>query len=224
MSGTASDGLENWLASSRSALVVVDMQVDFALDDGALGRAGVDLSAVPEALAAAERLAEAARSGGVPIVFVGLRTSPDTDSSAWAERSRRRGQGDGADLCREGSPGAAFVGPRPLFGERVVHKTRYSAFHETDLDIWLRAVGVDTLVVCGLTTECCVEATARDAFQRDYHVFVAPDACAAYGADIHLAALRSLDLNSAILVPSEAVIAVWLADAFPILDVLNATD
>jgi len=212
MSGSIPDGLETWIAPARCALLIVDMQADFALADGALGRAGVDLSTVPEALATAERLAEAARRAGLPVVFIGLGSSPDTDSPAWAERSRRRGQGDGLALCRQGSPGAAFVGPTPEPGDRVVYKTRYSAFHDTDLDVWIRAAGVDTLVICGLTTECCVDATARDAFQRDYHVFVATDGCAAYGADIHLAALRSLDLNSAILAPSDAVIAAWLAD------------
>ncbi len=205
----SAEAFAEWIAPARSALLIVDMQVDFALADGALGRAGVDLSAVPEALRQAGRLARAARSAGATVVFVGLRTTPETDSPAWAERSRRLGEVESEGLCRCGEAGAAFVGPTPADGDFVVVKTRYSAFHNTDLESRLRAAGVDTLVICGLTTECCVDAAARDAFQRDFHVFVAGDACAAYQPDIHQAALRSLELNCAILAASDAIVTAW---------------
>ena len=60
----------------------------------------------------------------------------------------------------------------------------------------------DTLVIAGLTTECCVDSTARDAFERDYHVFIASDAVAAYEADLHDGALKALELNCAMLATS----------------------
>jgi len=203
--------LRAWIAPARAALLAIDMQVDFASPEGALGLAGVDLSAVPAALAAAGRLADAARAAGAPVVFIGLQTTAASDSPAWSERARRRG-GDPAvegALCRAGEPGAAFVGPTPGQGELVIAKTRYSGFFRTDLDERLRALGVDTLVVCGLTTECCVDCTVRDAFHLDYHVFVATDACAAYEADLHAGALKSLDLNCAILITADQAIAAW---------------
>ena len=200
-----------WLAPRRTALVIVDMQADFALADGALGQAGVDLSTVPAALAAAERLAEGARAADVPVIFVGLQTSAKTDSPAWRERAWRLDQDAGADLCRRGEPGADFVGPRPQPGERVIAKRRYSAFFDTDLHATLMAMKVDTLVVCGLTTECCVDFTVRDAFQLDYQVFIAADACAAYEPDLHEGALKALALNCAIVVDSSDVIGAWLA-------------
>ena len=203
--------LEDWIAPSRTALLVVDMQADFASPEGAAGRWGLDLSTVPDALAAAERLARAARAAKVPVLFAGLFTSPETDSPAWSERMRRRG-GDPdieAALCREGAPGSAFVGPWPASGEIVIRKTRYSAFWNTDLDARLKALGVDTLVLAGLTTECCVADTARDAFNLDYHVFVVADACAAYEPGLHAGALRMLDLNTAILTDAAGVAAAW---------------
>jgi ureidoacrylate peracid hydrolase len=205
------DNLAAWIAPHRTALIVIDMQTDFALPDGAMGRAGADLSAVPAALAAARRLADAARAAGAPVVFVGLMTSPEDDSAAWAERMRRRGGDPARDaaLCRSGTRGAAFVGPIPLPGEPVVAKLRYSGFFRTDLDVQLQRLGVDTLVVAGLATECCVDCTVRDAFHLDYQVFVAGDACAAYDAALHEAALRSLELNCAILVTADEVIAAW---------------
>jgi len=206
-----SDGLAAWIAPGRTAVLVIDMQVDFASPEGALGGV-VDLSAVPAALAAAGRLVTAARANGVPVVFVGLQTSPEADSAAWSERMRRRGGDPGAEngLCREGTAGAAFVGPTPRPGEVVVPKLRYSGFFRTDLDIQLKRLGVDTLVICGLTTECCVDCTVRDAFHLDYQVFIARDACAAYDPALHDGALQSLELNCAFLTTADEVAAAWV--------------
>jgi ureidoacrylate peracid hydrolase len=148
--------LADWIAPHRTALLIVDMQADFGAPDGSVGRSGADMSAVTAALAGAERLAEGARAAGAPVIFVALQTSPEQDSRAWAERLRRIG-GEPAlelDLCRAGTPGAAFVGPKPEAGELVVPKLRYSGFFRTSLDAELRGRGVDTLVACGLTTDC----------------------------------------------------------------------
>ena len=200
-----------WIAPGRTALMIVDMQVDFAAPEGVIGRMGVDLSAVAPALAAAERLAEAARRAGVPVIFVGLSTSPRTDSPMWRERMSRRG-GDPnieSDLCRAGQSGSDFFGPKPAEGELVIEKTRYSAFFGTGLGDILRGQGIDTLVLCGLTTECCVDCSARDAFHQDFHVFVPSDACAAYEIDVHEAALKAMDLNFAILTDASTVVSGW---------------
>ena len=201
----------DWIAPARTALLVVDMQADFGSPEGALGRAGVDLSAVPAALAGAEALAEVARDAGAPVVFVALRTSPERDSPAWAERVRRtHGNLDlEFGLCRAGTPGAAFVGPTPRPGELVVSKLRYSGFFGTGLDTELKRLGVDTLVVCGLTTDCCIDCTVRDAFHLDYQVFIARDACASYDAALHVSTLASLELNCAILASVGEIVAAW---------------
>ena len=63
-------------------------------------------------------------------------------------------------------------------------------------------MGIDTLVVAGLTTECCIDSSVQDAFERDYHVFVVSDATACYEPDLHQAALKALELNCASLVTS----------------------
>ncbi|MEH0198397.1 isochorismatase family cysteine hydrolase [Caulobacter sp. CCNWLY153] len=203
--------LPAWIAPGRTALAVIDIQVDFASPDGLLGQYGVDMGMAAPAVDAATALVAAARQARVPVVFVGLFTAPDTDSPAWNERMRRRG-GDPdseAALCRAGQPGSAFFGPQPADGELVIAKTRYSGFVGTDLDARLKVMGVDTLVVCGLTTECCVAATAADAFDLDYHVFVAADACAAYEPDLHEVALKTMGLNTAILTDSVEVAKAW---------------
>ena len=206
-----SETLADWIAPGRTAVVVVDIQVDFASPDGALGLAGVDMGVVAPAVAAAERLVDLARAAGAPVVFVGLRTSAALDSPAWLEWSRRRGSASSEDsaICRAGQRGAEFVGPTPRPGELVIDKIRYSGFFGTNLHAGLKALGVDTLLVCGLTTECCIDSTVRDAFHLDFHVFIATDACAAYEPEIHEASLKNLELNCAILTTVDEVEAAW---------------
>ncbi len=203
--------LPEWIAPARTALLLIDMQADFGAADGLLGKLGLDMTAPAAVMAQAERLADAARAAGVAVLFIGLQTRRELDSPHWKERMRRQGHDADSDsgVCREGTPGAAFIGPQPLPGETVIGKLRYSGFYGTPLDTVLKARGVDTLVVCGLTTECCVDCTVRDAFHLDYHVFIAADACAAYDAALHQGALAALELNCAILADTDGILAAW---------------
>lgn len=200
-----------WVAPPRTALLIVDMQVDFALPEGACGRGGVDLSRVPSALANAERLAAAARAAGVPVIFVGLSTRPETDPPAWRTWMQRRGRDPEQEfgLCRAGSPGADFVGAAPQPGETIVLKQGYSGFFNTDLHARLGELGRDTLVVCGLTTDCCVDQTVRDGFHLGYQMFVVADACAAYEQSLHEHALDGLASNYAIAAATNNIIGAW---------------
>lgn len=215
MIGELPADLSAWIAPGRTAVLVVDMQVDFASPHGAMKRAGADMGSVPAALAAAEAVVDTARRMGVLVAFVGLSANPGTDSPVWRERARRLGQDASAhdDLCRAGTAGEMFVGPTPSPHDLVVRKTRYSAFTGTTLERDLRRAGIDSLLICGLTTECCVAATAMDAFERDFHVFIVEDACAAYEADLHAAALKALSLSCAINVEAKAAQAALLGSA-----------
>jgi len=169
------------------------------------------------ALAKAGLLVDEARHTGVPVIFVALQTSPETDSPSWKEWMRRRGRMPDEEMaiCRIGTPGVEFCDPKPREGELVVGKPKYSAFIGTDFEAQLRARGVDTLVVCGITTECCVDCTVRDAFHRDFHVFLVEDACAAYEEEVHQGSLRALTLNCAIPVTTSEVEAAWGELAVP---------
>ena len=198
--------LKDWITPARTALVLVDMQVDFASPDGALGKLRFDMTAAQAAVRQSGKLAEAARGANVPLIFVRLLTQDETTF----EREWKSRRGDSAPpLCIEGSPGAAFVGPRPGSGDYVVSKSRYSPFTGTRMDESLRAMGRDTLVICGLTTECCIDATAQGAFERDYHIIIAADAVAAYEPGLHNAALKALALNCATLAETREIAAAW---------------
>jgi ureidoacrylate peracid hydrolase len=200
--------LKDWITPARTALLLIDMQVDFASPGGPMDKPGHDLTAAQAAVKQAERLAYAARAANVPLVFVRLITRPEDETQFLREWKERR-RSDDPPLCREGTRGADFVGPQPASGDYVVSKSRYSPFDGTRLDESLRAMGRDTLVVCGLTTECCIDAAVQDAFARDYHVFIAADAVAAYEASLHQAALKALSLSCAKLAETAEIVAAW---------------
>jgi ureidoacrylate peracid hydrolase len=201
--------LKDWIAPLRTALLLVDCQVDFASPDGAMGRDGFDTSMAQAAIRQAAMLADAARTADVPCLFARLITRPGDETGMLREWKSRRGHEKDLPLCVEGTRGAEFVGPQPLPGEAVFTKRRYDAFSGTDLEAHLRALKRDTLVIAGLTTECCVDSTARTAFERDYHVFIASDAVAAYEKALHEAALAALELNCAMLAGSRDITTAW---------------
>jgi len=201
--------LKDWINPERTALLLVDMQADFAEPDGAMGKSGADLGMAQAAIRNATILADAARAAGVPCLFVRLITRESDETDLSREWKERRGIETDALLCREGTRGADFVGPQPREKDAVFSKSRYDAFSGTGLDAHLRGLKRDTLVIAGLTTECCVDSTARHAFEKDYHVFIAADAVAAYEKDLHDGALKALELNCAILAASAGIVAAW---------------
>jgi nicotinamidase-related amidase len=144
------------LAADRTALVLVDFQSDY-FDPAKLPIAGG-----PAAAGQAARLMAAFDAAGAKVVHVQhLAGSP------------------AAPLFAPGSAGAEIVAAvRPKAGHEVVSKGLPSSFVNTELDAKLRAAGIDTVVVAGLMTHMCVDATARDAMSRGYKVIVAADACA----------------------------------------------
>src|SRR5579859_643167 len=117
----------DWISPKRTALLVIDCQVDFGAPDGEMARRGADMAGPQAALAKAQLLVEAARGAGVAVVFVRLVINPGAESQVIREVRARRNE-DGPDFCLEGTHGAEFIGPQPLPGEAVVSKTRYSAF------------------------------------------------------------------------------------------------
>ena len=164
------------------ALILIDMQRDFASPDGAMARQGHDMTRVPGALDRAQVLAASARRAHVPVIFVRLIADA---------------------VCVSGTPGADFVGVQPQAGEAIFTKARYSAFTGTGLGDHLRRHGITMVVLAGLTTDCCIQASAWAAFEEGLSVVIAVDACAAYDKGLHDAALRALQASGAVLMDSE---------------------
>ncbi len=194
----------------RTLLLVIDIQVDFAAPDGAMGRLGLDLAAGAAAIDRIETLIVAARRAGVAVGFARVVTRRETDAPVLRALYERIGHGaDAVGICRVDTPGVDYYRLLPEDGDLEIPKTKYSCFVGTGLEDELRARGIDTIVATGMSTDCCVDSTVRDAFHRDFHVFVVADACADYDQRSHAASLASLGRHCAVVVDSETVIAGW---------------
>ena len=199
-------------ALGRPALVVVDVQRSFA-DPAHIGAYGIDGAAeqaVADAVGACARLVDDARERGVDVVWVELVSDPARPwrASSWLQTGDPDTWPDGLP-CVTGTPGAEWYGLEPASGELRVVKRGYSGFVGTDLDDALRARGIGWVAVVGLTTECCVFATATDAVQREYAVVIPADATAAYTDDLQRASLDMLALNVGAVTDADALVALW---------------
>ena len=214
MSTTAATrpSLAEMIDPKRTALVIIDVQRDFGAPDGLYGKVGCDLSRVEPAVDRMIELHNAAQGAGVFTVFVRLETGPDTDSLPAQERRIRNGMNSGVRPCSAGTSGADYYRVKPREGDREVVKHRYSTFTNTGMEFVLKArPGLDTLIICGLTTECCVDTAVRDAFVRDYHLFLPRDASASYRQDMHDTTFDIFAQYFAIITTTDEIIKAWVA-------------
>lgn len=157
------------LESDNTAVVVVDMQNDFADPDGAL-------YAPPsgEAVEPIKNLLETADEEDVHVVFTqDLHTDEQFENVNYYDEYERWGR-----HVEEGSWGAEILddlNPEE-HADKVIQKHTYNAFHETELDGWLSAHGIENVVVCGTLANVCVLHTASGAGLRDYQPIVVEDA------------------------------------------------
>jgi ureidoacrylate peracid hydrolase len=199
--------LEEKVDPAHAALVVIDVQNDFCADDGAFARMGRDVEPVRAMVPRLADLIDTARGAGVPVVFAQYVTNESTESEVVLEQ-RSRGRAS-LSYCREATPGADFylVGPKP--GEQVVAKHRYSAFVGTQFDVILRSTGRRTLVMTGIATNGCVEATARDGFMHDYYIVMVDDCCSCYSSELHEATMTNCRDAWGVVAASDELAAIW---------------
>ncbi len=167
---------------ARSAVIVVDMENDFAAKGGMFDRAGVDVSGARKAIGPTAKVLAAARQAGLKIIYLKMGYRPDlSDLGATDSVNRTRhlkfGVGqkiqapDGREsrlLIRDTWDTDIVPELKPQAGDIVIYKTRFSGFYQTDLDATLKKFGIKYLIVTGVTTSICVESTVRDAMFRDY--------------------------------------------------------
>ena len=154
------------------ALLIIDMQNDFVLPGGPVTVAGA-LATVPTI----RRLLDAFRAGRLPVLHITRAYRADGSD---VELFRRESFLRGPQYLLPGSPGAQIVPElAPLPGEPVLVKPRFSAFMGTALDLVLRRLGVQELVVAGTQYPNCIRATVLDAVCLDYAVTLVTDACSA---------------------------------------------
>ena len=167
---------------THAAIIVIDVQNDFVAPG-----APIECSGAREIITPLKTLLEEGRRRGIPIIFT--------------QEVHRKEQVDfGLELeygeplhCLEGGRGAAFYKDLlPEEGDHIIQKRRYSAFFATDLDILLKGLGINTLILTGVATDVCVRATAQDAHQHNYRVAVVPECVAGTSRTRHEAALENI--------------------------------
>ena len=199
---------------AHAALIVVDVQNDFCSPRGSLATlTGADVSAAVDMVPRLVGLIDAARSVGLPVVFIQTIHDETNDTPQWL--NRHVGEPDGSKrggiTCRTGTWGAEFYGIAPLPGEIVVQKYRYSAFAGTNLDIVLKTLGARSLLFTGVATEVCVESSLRDGLFAEYYVSLVEDCAATYSAEAHAASVRGVAKNFGTVVTSAELAATWAA-------------
>lgn len=173
----------------KQALIVIDMQNGFLNPESPLcirdARATVPACA---------RVIAACRSASVPVIFVNRAYRADGSD---VERTRYQVWAEGGRPLTPGSTGPISVENPPEFCRRAndyeIVKPRYSAFFHTSLDLLLRRLGVDTVVLTGTTTPNCIRTTCYDAISLDYRVVVLEDCCSSNTEEIQRSNMRDME-------------------------------
>ncbi len=178
------DRMDRLFRLNRSALLIVDMQVVFADPAGT--------SFFPSALPVRKRLSALVqdwRAASRPVLFTRhVHKDSVQDGGAMARWWR--------SLIMEGTADSELVDDlQPLETERVITKCRYDAFANTELEMVLRSMGIEDLIIGGVMTNLCCETTARSAFVKDFNVFFLGDGTATANQELHLSSLRNISFG-----------------------------
>jgi nicotinamidase-related amidase len=204
----------------RAALVIIDMQRDF-LERGGFGETlGNDVALLAAAVRPCRAVLEGARRRGMLVVHTREGHRPDLSDAPRAKVERgapslRIGaEGPMGRILVRGEPGHDIVPELyPKAGEPVVDKPGKGAFYATDLELILKDRGVESLIVCGVTTEVCVHTTVREANDRGYRCVVPGDCCGSYFPEFHEVGLR--------MIKAQGGIFGWVSDAARVLEAID---
>ncbi len=189
----------------RIALLVVDMQRDFLEPEGFGELLGNDVSLLRGTIEPCRLLLAAARQAGISVIHTreGHRADlADAPPSKLARGGLAVGIGDEGPMGRvliRGEPGHEIIPElAPAPGEPVVDKPGKGAFYETDLELILRNRAIETLIVCGVTTEVCVHTTIREANDRGFECVVVADGVGSYFPEFQRVALEMIKAQGGI--------------------------
>ena len=182
----------------RTALIVVDMQLDYCSPEGSAAQLGRDVSRVRHVIPAVVRAVDKARQDGLTVIFTREGHRADLSDCPLPKLTRSRlsgaeigGQGPLGRRLIRGESGNQLV-PQLTIEERdiLIDKPGKGAFYATDLDLVLRTRLITHLIFCGISTNVCVHSTVREATDRGYWNLILEDACGAYDQTLHDAAIR----------------------------------
>lgn len=197
-----------------TAILVVDVQNDFCAPGGWFDRSGSELGLIQASVDRLLVFLEAARSIGLNPIFIRAIYDEIYLSAPMLERHRRTGLS--TEHCQSGTWGADFYKVAPRDSEVVVIKHRYSAFMDTELSTLLRVQRIENVIMTGVTSNVCVESTARDAYMLDHHVVFVSDCTATYEESAHLATLANIERAFGIVVEAADVVDAWNRGGFEV--------
>ncbi len=185
------------LEKSNTALLIIDMQRDFVEPGGFGETLGNNVALLRDCIGPCLQALTLARDKGMLVIHTREGHRPDM-SDAYHHKVNRGHPvlriGDAGPMGRiliRGEPGHDIIPELyPIAGEPVLDKPGKGAFYQTDLELILKNRGIDTLLVCGVTTEVCVHTTVREANDRGFRCVVLGDCCASYFPEFHAVALR----------------------------------
>ncbi len=185
-------GLTYSFRPESTALMVIDMQRDFLDPSGFVAAAGDDIAVMRAIIPRVAGVLAAARRGGLSVIHTREGYAPDL-SDMHAPKRERASAGTLGPLGRfliRGEAGHDHVPELyPVESEPVIDKPGFGAFYRTELERSLQARGITHLVLAGVTTQCCVQSTLREAVDRGYWCLTLEDCCAAVTPDLHEAAI-----------------------------------
>ena len=167
----------------RFALLVIDMQNGFVSKGGSYDKLGMDTSNYKAAVPKMRELINLCRDVGTPIFYTeATRESSGIDLLTkvhWILPKSREERIRKVPICVRGTWDAQTIDElRPTYADHVVIKRRDSAFQDTEINVWLKALDINTLVFAGVDTSICVETSLRDGFNQGYDVILISDATA----------------------------------------------
>ena len=165
------------------ALLVIDMQNGFVSKGGSYDLMGLNVSKYSDVVPTLKRLIAFCRKVKIPIFYSqAVREESGIDlltkshrilPKSREERIKRR------PICIRGSWDAEIIEElKPNFDDHVVIKRRDSVFQDTEVEVWLRSLGIDSIIFAGIDTSICVESSLRDAFNHGYDIVLISDATA----------------------------------------------
>ena len=165
------------------ALLVIDMQNGFVSKGGSYDLMGINISKYSDVVPSLKQLIGFCRKVKIPIFYSqAVREESGIDlltrshrilPKSREERIKRR------PICIRGSWDAEIVEElKPNFDDHVVIKRRDSVFQDTEVEVWLRSLGIDSIIFAGIDTSICVESSLRDAFNHGYDIILISDATA----------------------------------------------